>query len=328
MAKKSFKIKGNLAEALGDTVTSAMNNAGELHIEIIPIRKISLDPENPRDLVLGFDDLYKGLLEADKHFKRKTAEKESLSSLASSIKSQGIINPIVVYKYHDQYRLIAGERRTLASIIAERVDIPAKVLTTRPDQLKLSLIQWIENIEREDLTLWERLNNLEKILFAYAEHKNINIKDISPTDLKNLLGCSLQHAVNYHHLLNSPEILKTQIQQGEIKNIDKAAFISKSSTTIQPTLVKACLQGATLSELKKISYDSNSMSAISKRSDINSKIHFGFTNNVNVAKKIVETLIKSQDFQHLNDKFENIRLDDHKSITNAFRQILKLLEKA
>ena len=61
MAKKSFKIKESLAEALGDTISSAKNNAGELHVEAIPLRKIALDPDNPRDLVLSFEDLYKGI---------------------------------------------------------------------------------------------------------------------------------------------------------------------------------------------------------------------------------------------------------------------------
>ena len=71
MVKKSFKIKGNLAEALDDTVNSAKNNAGELHIEIIPLRKIELDPDNPRDLALSFDDLYTGLSNNTNLFERK-----------------------------------------------------------------------------------------------------------------------------------------------------------------------------------------------------------------------------------------------------------------
>ncbi|MEM1003527.1 MAG: ParB/RepB/Spo0J family partition protein, partial [Bacteroidota bacterium] len=197
MAKKSFKIKENLAEALGDTVNSAKNNAGELYVEIIPLRKIELDPDNPRDLALSFEDLYQGISNQDETLERKNTEKEALASLTKSIKEQGIINPIVVYKYHDRYRLIAGERRTLASILAEKADIPAKVLTSRPDQLKLSLLQWIENIEREDLTLWERLRNLEKILSAYAQSKQKKVADTSPTELSQLLGCSLQQGINY-----------------------------------------------------------------------------------------------------------------------------------
>ena len=78
MAKKSFKIRGGLAEALDDTVTTAKNNAGELHIEIIPLRKIALDPDNPRDLALSFQDLYEGLAKDDEQLERKDAGERSI----------------------------------------------------------------------------------------------------------------------------------------------------------------------------------------------------------------------------------------------------------
>lgn len=328
MAKKSFKIKGSLAEALDDTVSSAKNNAGELHVEIIPLRKIELDPDNPRDLALNFEDLYQGLSKKDSAFERKNMEKEALASLAKSIKEQGIINPIVVYKYHDQYRLIAGERRTLASILAEKSDIPAKVLTTRPDQLKLSLLQWIENIEREDLTLWERLRNLEKILNAYAEAHKKDPADISPTELSQLLGCSLQQGVNYRHVLNASDELRKHIQLGEIKNIEKAAFIAKSPNKIQEMLTQACLNGSTLSELKKLSYQTHSNKVIKGKNSQQSKINFGHTVNTQVAKIIIDTVLEHKNFQHLTSKFRDIRWDNHKSVSTAFRQLVKLLEQA
>ena len=91
----------------------------------------------------------------------------------------------MVYKHGEKYRLIAGERRTLASILAGKADIQAKILDARPDELKISLLQWIENIERKDLSLWERLNNLEKIVHAYAESKNIPPNQVSITELSN-----------------------------------------------------------------------------------------------------------------------------------------------
>jgi len=328
MAKKSFKIRGNLAEALGDTVSSARNNAGELHVEIIPLRKIELDPDNPRDLALSFEDLYQGILKKDDSFGRKTAEQEALASLTKSIKEQGVINPIVVYKYNDQYRLIAGERRTLASILAEKADIPARVLTSRPDQLKLSLIQWIENIEREDLTLWERLRNLEKILNAYAEAKQKKATEISPTELGQLLGCSLQQGVNYRHVLNASDELRKHIQSGEIKNIEKAAFIAKSPATLQSTLTQACLNGSTLSELKKISRETPSINTKPGRHNAQPKINLGSTESTKVAKTIIHTVLEHESFKHLNDRFNSIRWDDHKSIAMAFRQLVKLLEQA
>ncbi len=328
MAKKSFKIRGNLAEALDDTVTSAINNAGELHIEIIPLRKLSLDPDNPRDLVLTLDDIHKGLSKDDNCFERKTSEKEALNSMVKSIEEQGVINPIVVYKHGEQYRLIAGERRTLASALAKKKDIPAKILTTKPDQLKLSMIQWIENIEREDLSLWERMRNLERIQAAYANSQQKQVSEITPTDLSQLVSCSLQQGVNYRHVLNASQELKEHIQTNQIKSIEKAALIAKSPTTIQHTLILSCLDGATLSELKKLARDipNTNKKLVNRRPP--TKVNFGSTTNTEVAKTIIGAVLDHKNFQHLNSKVGDIRWNDHKSVTVAFRQLIKLLEQA
>ena len=145
--KKVFSIGRALSQGLEETIESAQNYSSELRIDVIPLKKIELDPANPRDLALTIEDVQSGINDADKEKMRKLAELNSLQSIASSIKTQGIINPITVYKYGEKYRLIAGERRSLASIIAGKTDIQAKILDDKPDELKISLLQWIENIE-------------------------------------------------------------------------------------------------------------------------------------------------------------------------------------
>jgi ParB family transcriptional regulator, chromosome partitioning protein len=326
MVRKTFKIRGNLAEALDDTVSSARNNAGELHIEIIPLRKIELDPDNPRDFLLNFKDLYNGITGVDYEQKRKSSEKESLASMVKSIREQGVINPVVVYKHGDSYRLIAGERRTLSSILAEKVDIPARILTAKPGQLKLSLIQWIENMERADLSLWERLRNLEKILVAYMSEKSKPIKEVTATDISKLLGCSLQQGVNYRHLLNSSEVLRQHIQSGMIKSIEKAAVIAKSPKEKQAALTQACLDGNTLSEMKKMTKNRPETSEKTLTAKSVAKINFGSTTSTTVAKTILDSLMKNKALEPYTKKLEII-WDDHKSITSAFRQLLKSLEQ-
>lgn len=328
MAKKSFKIKGNLAEALDDTVSSAKNNAGELHIEAIPLRKIALDPNNPRDLALSYDDLYNGLSKNDAEHQRKLSEKKALASMVKSIEEQGVINPIVVYQHGEQYRLIAGERRTLASIMANRIDIPAKVLASKPDLLKLSLIQWVENVEREDLSLWERVRNLEKILEAYAGCHDKEISTVTAAELTQLIGCSLQQGWNYRHLLNSSPELRRYLQSGEIKNIEKVALIVKSPQEIQAILIEHCLNGAPLSELKRLAKDVLTGNKKMKKGRPTSKVNFGSTTSTKAAKEIISSVLDHENFKHLRPKFDNICWDDHRSIATAFKQLIKLLEQA
>src|SRR3990167_6261347 len=155
--KKVFTIGNALSQGLEETIESAQNYSSELRIDVIPLKKIELDPANPRNMALTMIDVQSGISDSDKERTRKMVELESLHSIANSIKTQGIINPVTVYKHGDKYRLIAGERRTLASILAGKTDIQAKILDSQPDELKISLLQWIENIERSDLSLWERL---------------------------------------------------------------------------------------------------------------------------------------------------------------------------
>ncbi len=332
MTKKTFKIKGNLAEALGDTVNSAINNAGELHIEIIPLRKIILDQNNPRELIINFRDLHEGFDKSDPDIQRKIAEKETLSSLAKSIVEQGIINPIVVYKENEHYQLIAGERRTLASIIANKQDIPAKILTSKPDPLKMSLIQWIENIEREDLSLWERMRNLEKIISAYSTAKNKKSEEITPTIVSQLLGCSLQQAVNYNNVLNASINIKEHIKKGTIKNIEKAAFIAKSNEASEQPLLQLCLQGATLAQLKNEFKKINSEHLAEKSNTVlrnNNKAKISVETHISekVAKNIIEIVLQNENFNHLSNEFKEINWQEKKSISNAFNRLLKLLEE-
>src|SRR3990167_6480431 len=116
--KKIFQISNALTEGLEETIIAAHHYLGELRIDVIPIKRIEVDPDNPRDLVLIFDDLYVGVSETDPNYIRKSKEIANLQTMANSIRKQGIINPIVVYKFGDKYRLVAGERKTLASIFA------------------------------------------------------------------------------------------------------------------------------------------------------------------------------------------------------------------
>lgn len=326
MSKKSFKIRGHLADALHDTVESAQNNAGELHVEIIPLRKINIDPENPRDLVFSIEDAYNGLNESDSDFLRKENEKNSLESMTKSIMDQGVINPIVVYQFGEQYRLIAGERRTLSSILAGKKDIPARVLTSKPDALKLSLIQWIENIEREDLSLWERMQNLEKIVTAYAKKNNKGMSEITATEISKLIGCSLQQGSCYRSILNSNEALKNHIKLGEIKNIDKAAYISNSPENIQPELISNCINGSTLPELKNITNNGKKKTSVSGAGRPSTIVNFGSTENISVGKNIMTAILDHQSYKHLTQYFVEDNWDNHKSLSHSFQKLLKILE--
>ncbi len=333
--KKVFQISNALTEGLEETVTAAHNYNGELRVEIVPLKKIELDPENPRDLILNFEDLYNGIDKGDKNYLRKVSEKNSLQSLANSIKEQGIINPIVVYKHGDKYRLVAGERRTLASIIIDKSDIQAKILDSKPTELKISLLQWVENVERKDLSLWERLKNLEKIIYSYATDKNIEINAVSATDLSHLLGCSLPHAMNYIAVLTADNKLNGLIRHNQIKNLEKAALLSTIQTDyIKESAIGACLAGATLKQLKVISnQEKKSKVVLTHQKLLKGRgrqatfVNLGSTKKIQVAKLIIDSVLQNAKVTHLKAHFSELNWADYKSINHAFKQLLETLEQ-
>jgi len=328
--KKVFSIGSALSQGLEDTIESAQNNSGELRIDVVPLRKIELDPANPRDLALTMADVLNGLSSADRDYMRKADELESLQSIANSIKSQGLINPITVYKHGEKYRLIAGERRTLASIAAGKVDIQAKILDEKPDALKVSLLQWIENIERSDLTLWERLNNLEKIVAAYTEAKAVPQGKITIEELSHLIGCVKSHAMNYKTILNADHDLKQLILENKIKNLEKAALIADiKQPETRRQAIDACMAGATLKQLKSISTQRpvQIVKPVERRGRQSTAVNFGGTRNINVARFIIESLVNNSALAHVGTSVKNIDWNNHRAVTESFRQLLKSLEK-
>lgn len=326
MAKKEFKIGSNLAEALDETVQSATNNIGELHVEIIPLQKIDVDPDNPREFILTFSDLQNGVSKSDPHAAQKKREQASLDGIANSIKNHGIINPITVYKNEERYKLIAGERRSLGSLLAGETTIPAKIMLKKPNPFELSLIQWIENIERDDLSLWERLRNLEKIIKSYSQNKSSNKEKITPAKLAKILGCSIQQGVNYLHILNGSEELLENIKKRNIKNIDKAAFIGKSQPEMQGPLIKACIAGTTLKKLKE-RVQSNRSNIEQKTKKKGSQIVLGSTDKVEVLKTLINLTIKEPHFAALKNDMEKINWSDNNSISTGFKRFISSLEK-
>ncbi|MES2216934.1 MAG: ParB/RepB/Spo0J family partition protein [Pseudomonadota bacterium] len=329
--KKVFQIGNALTEGLEETVSAAHNYNGELRVEAVNLKKIELDPENPRDLLLTFDDLYNGLDKSDKDYTRKLAEKVTLATLAKSIQEQGIINPIVVYKYADKYRLIAGERRTLASIIAGNNSVQAKILDSKPDELKIRLLQWMENVERKDLTLWERLRNLEKILAAFAV--SVPQQQITATDIGRLLGCSLPHAMNYHAVLQADKSIKELIRHNKLKNLEKAAVIATiRNDSVRHSAIDACIAGATLKKLKTISTQDKvkkpPMQRLAEtRGRTATAVNLGATKKLPVAKLIIDAILNHEKATHMRPHFTDLNWADYKSINYAFKQLLKNLEK-
>jgi len=98
---------------------------------------------------------------------RKVFNQESLEELAESIKTYGIIQPIVVSRQEGYYSIVAGERRWRAAKLAGLEEIPA-IIRNDDDEQTNKEIALIENIQREDLNPFEKALGIRHLMEKYG----------------------------------------------------------------------------------------------------------------------------------------------------------------
>lgn len=144
-------------------------------------------------------------IKSDEGQPRKLFDSEKIAELAESIKTHGIIQPLILRKYmEDQYIIVAGERRWRAAKMVGLKEIPAVIMELSDrDILEISLI---ENIQRQDL------NPIEE---ALAYRKLLNDFKITQEELSKRIGKSRVAIANTMRLTNLDE----RVQQYIIENI-------------------------------------------------------------------------------------------------------------
>jgi ParB family chromosome partitioning protein len=142
---------------------------------------------------------------ANKYQPRTAFDSEHLQSLAQSIQTNGLVQPVIVRKTGEQYELIAGERRWRAAQLAGLKMIPALIRdVSEYKSLELALI---ENIQRQDL------NPLEE---AHAYASLIEEFELTQEEVAQRVGKDRSSIANYVRLLKLPEEIKESIQRQEL----------------------------------------------------------------------------------------------------------------
>ena len=168
-----------------------------------------LSPHNSRNDNLG-DKTFKLInissIEASAQQPRKNFVKEELENLSASIKSEGVLQPILVReKNKDLFEIIAGERRWRAAQIAGIHQIPAVIKQMNDDEAMQAAL--IENIQREDLNPVEEARAYKIIL----ENDGVNYDNLS-----NAIGKSKSHISNTVRLLELDLKILNYIQDGKL----------------------------------------------------------------------------------------------------------------
>jgi ParB family chromosome partitioning protein len=161
-------------------------------------------------------------IEPNPHQPRKAFESSSLDELTASIRTSGVIQPIIVRQAGDGYQLIAGERRWRAARQAGLDRIPAIVReATDADSLELALV---ENLLREDLNPMEEAEAYRNLLsqFGWTQEQ-----------LAQRIGKDRTSIANALRLLRLPDEIQADLRGGRLTMGHARALLALSTSAEQ-----------------------------------------------------------------------------------------------
>lgn len=180
-----------------------------------------------------------------------------LNSLAKSIKKFGVLSPVILRSIPTGYEVIAGNRRVRAAKIAGLDSVPAVVI--RAKDRECALLSLLENINRENLSLFEEAEGIYNLL-SYHKIKREELLEYTGGDREGLglklKLLSLTPAVRYkaEEYLLSEDIIKelTKIHDAEIQKKAADAAIDEKLTAKEVSFLAKKLNTEALGDKKKI----------------------------------------------------------------------------
>jgi ParB family chromosome partitioning protein len=163
---------------------------------------------------------------------RQALDPQALEELASSIREQGLVQPLVVTETEGGYQLLVGERRWRAAQLVGLDTVPVVVRDVTPQQmLELALV---ENLQREDL------NPLEA---AAAYQQLVEEFGMTQQQVADKVGKNRVTVTNTLRLLKLPMEVKETLLQGEITEGHARAILRLDSEKKQLEVLRAVLKG-------------------------------------------------------------------------------------
>jgi ParB family chromosome partitioning protein len=173
------------------------------------------------------DAIVPGPMQPRTHF-----DEGSLEGLADSIRSHGIVQPLLVRRQDERYELIAGERRWRAARLAGLTKVPV-VVRDVPDKDLLE-IALIENIQRE---------NLNAIEEAQAYKRLIETVGLTQEELAARVGRDRSYITNYLRLLKLPEDLQKLVVEGRLSTGHARTILGLSHVDLQRKVARQVIDG-------------------------------------------------------------------------------------
>ncbi|MDH5544491.1 MAG: ParB/RepB/Spo0J family partition protein [Gammaproteobacteria bacterium] len=191
-----------LAQAKPARMTSESNSPGD-NVDGSELRELAVD-----------------LIQRGRYQPRIDMRTESLEDLAASIKSQGVVQPIVVRSIGSgRFEIIAGERRWRATQMAGLDKIPA-IVRDIPDEAAVAMAL-IENIQREDLNPIEEAMALQRLIDEFS---------MTHQQAADAVGRSRAAVTNLLRLLSLSDTLKQMLTNGDLEMGHARALLALSAS--------------------------------------------------------------------------------------------------
>lgn len=205
-----------------------------------------LDREQPTAIAVPLSqDAYEIAIdhvEPDPQQPRKTFDDAELANLAASILENGLLQPIVVYRAEepDRYRIIAGERRYRAAILAGKTTVPCLEMPPDFDHALVDQLQLVENIQRADLHPVEAAEAIEAYLTRH---------DLSQREAARRLGKPLSFVAE---LLAIRKIQASLLVRDGVERLPKQVLVEvgRAPESEQRRLIDAALSGSSIDEVR------------------------------------------------------------------------------
>ena len=252
---------------------------------------IEKTPKNQAILRVPLDNIKR-----NEYQPRINFDETKLNELASSIKQNGIIQPIAVRPVKgssEPYQIVAGERRWLAAQKAGLHEIPVTILDL--DDNEVLEVAIVENIQREDLNIVEEAKGYKRLNeeFGYDHDK-----------IANMMSKSRSHVSNTLRLLNLPKDIISMLQDGELTAGQARPLVGlPNASKIAEEIVSKKMSARSIESIKK--RQSKSFTVDPNIFDIQREIERSLGLKVNIVNKKNNSGKISIEYKNL-EQFESV----------------------
>jgi ParB family chromosome partitioning protein len=252
MAAKKKGLGRGLDALLGTTSTAKSNTEqGAMAAESGTDSMQTPDNSNLREMPIEY-------LQRGKYQPRRDMSPEALEELSNSIKTQGVMQPIVIRPIGEKkYEIIAGERRWRASQLAGLDQVPV-IIKDVPDEAAIAMAL-IENIQREDL------NPIEE---AMALHRLQQEFELTQAEVAEAVGKSRSTVTNLLRLMSLKDDVRRLLEHGDLEMGHARCLLglpeNQQSKTAHQVVAKGLSVRQTESLVRKLQQESENPTQKSK----------------------------------------------------------------